>query len=165
MIVTTEVSSDVIFLQQWFEFRYKIWSVAMDTSWQDWVMTSYYEVFRSEIQIRQSCQKKKCIFRIAFVCTTELSFIVTTGDVTNVAQWKVLNIKFVSERFSISVCAEIKKGSLYQDGLFVNLLNLWRIPRRISMNYYYSRRLLECLFYPFELFLHIWQFLQIFLPG
>ena len=48
-------------------------------------MTSYYEVFRSEIQtVRQSCQKKKCIFRIAFVCTSELSFIVTTGNVTNV---------------------------------------------------------------------------------
>ena len=92
MIVTTEVSSDVIFVQQWFEFRYKIWSVAMDTSWQDWVMTSYYEVFRSEIQIRQSCQKKKCIFGIAFKRLSELSFIVTTGNATNVAQWKVLII-------------------------------------------------------------------------
>lgn len=149
MVVTTEVSSDVIFLQQWFEFRYKKWSVAMDTSWQDWVMTSDYEVFRSEIQIRQSCQKKKCIFRIAFLCTSELSFIVTTGNVTNVERWKVLNI---------SLCWN-KEGLFIPSWPFVNLLNLWRIPRRISMNYCYSRRLLECLFYPFELFLHIWQFI------
>ena len=63
----------------------------MDTSWQDWVMTSYYEVFRSEIQIRQSCQKKKCIFRIAFVCTSELSFIVS----------KVTSQMLGSEIFSI----------------------------------------------------------------
>ena len=132
------------------DIRYGVlpWIPADRTGW--WPATMRYSALKLKYVSRV---RKKLIFRIAFKCLSELSFIVTTGNVTKVERWKVLNI---------SLCWNIEGLLWYQDGLFVNL---WRIPLRISMNYFYSRRLLECLFDPFELFLHIWQFLQIFLPG